>query len=93
MSAITVMVPGFMAGDSGSFGRRISLLATGLGEMREALRSLDVLFAEKLWDPHGEVRKNVVVVWNGEIVPRKGYSGLMFRDGDEVEFLVQFAGG
>lgn len=39
------------------------------------------------------MRRNVIVVRNGELVPRTEHALLRFDDGDEIEFVLQFAGG
>jgi sulfur carrier protein ThiS len=92
-SEIQVSVPEFLVGGD-SFSRAGErLTAAGLAQLRVVLASSHESVAAKLWDENGAVRRNVLLVRNGEVVPRTGYDTLMFDDRDEIEFLVQFAGG
>ncbi|MCX4852725.1 MoaD/ThiS family protein [Streptomyces canus] len=90
---VQVIVPEFLIGAESFFRHGERLSVADLGQLRTVLSSSHSPTAAQLWDENGTVRRNVIVVRNGELVPRAEYGALSFDDGDEIEFLLQFAGG
>jgi molybdopterin converting factor small subunit len=77
------------------FGVRAALPAAG-ADLEEALTGLDAMspgLAASVLDDQGKVRKNVIVIVNGDTVSHKTPADVKLRDGDEVHVLPHVAGG
>ena len=69
------------------------MTARDMDELRTVFRSDYPLAAERLWDDDGRMRRNVIVVRNDELLPHRSCDSTTFTSGDQVVFLIQFAGG
>lgn len=71
----------------------LSVSARDMDELRTVFQSDYPLAAERLWDDEGRMRRNVIVVRNDELLPHRSCDSTTFTSGDQVVFLMQFAGG
>ncbi|MFF7074403.1 MoaD/ThiS family protein [Streptomyces pseudovenezuelae] len=90
---VHVVIPEFLFGGHLLSGNGEPVNAADLEQLRTLLNLRHSPAAARLWDESGTVRRNVIVVRNGELVPRTEHALLRFDDGDEIEFVLQFAGG
>jgi sulfur carrier protein ThiS len=74
-------------------GRTLYVPAVSLSELVRYFRSQHPRAAERIFTDSGELRKNVIVVLNDELVPRGELPEVAFSDTDEIALMMQFAGG
>jgi molybdopterin converting factor small subunit len=95
---LQVILPDFIAdllpSDAETRGcGKVEADAENLAGLHESFQSRFPEIAEKLWDGDGQVRKNVILVLNDELLQRSDYDSTAFRNGDELNIILQFAGG
>lgn len=93
-----VVLPSFLRGlakasSEGSSRSEIDVEASCLDSLRDALRHAEPEIADRCWAGTGEIRRDMVLVLNEELVPKSSYGRLRLETTDELRILMQFAGG
>lgn len=71
----------------------ISIQADDMGSVRQHfVRDFPAALPE-LFDESGELKRNVLVVHNDELIPRERVAEVKFAEDDTLTLLLQFAGG
>jgi sulfur carrier protein ThiS len=74
-------------------GSKLRIEGVCLKDVFQFLRTQHPRAVGRIFTDDGDVRKNVIVVVNDELVPRSDVSKLMLADLDELALIMQFAGG
>jgi hypothetical protein len=91
-----VILPAFVADklspSADRKGSRLHVDGSSVDDVFRYLMHHHAVACERIFTASGEVRRNVVVAVNDELVSRTG-SPVPLNENDEVCLLVQFAGG
>lgn len=71
----------------------IDVEAACLDSLRDALRHAQPEIANRCWAETGELRRDMVLVLNEELVPKSSHDDIKMQPSDTLRILMQFAGG
>ena len=71
----------------------IFMNASNLEELHTEFRNKYPALLNKIWNEQGEIRKNLLLVVNDNLINKIEYNILKFPDHTKLEIMTQFAGG
>jgi hypothetical protein len=97
---VSIKVPSYMIGnedhiDSQDLSYGIIALECGTSIeilIKKAMSLAPVAFRE-LFDTNGDIKKNIVIVYNNELIGKDMIGSIKTKENDEIELMIQFAGG
>ncbi len=67
--------------------------ATNLDELKQQFDEKYPQLVEKIWTDQGEIKKDIMLVVNNNLINKSEYDILKFPDHTTLEIMTQFAGG
>lgn len=89
---ITVILPQFLTSLAKN-QQELRVEATNFAEFKNYLDSSFPTLKEKLWEADGNAKRNVLFVLNDNLVKFEDYEATQFKQDDELNIILQFAGG
>ncbi|MGN7415044.1 MULTISPECIES: MoaD/ThiS family protein [unclassified Paenibacillus] len=89
---ITVILPQFLTSLARN-QQEIQVEVTDLAELKNYLASSFPALKEKLWESNGTTKRNVLFVLNDNLIKFEDYKVIQFKQDDELNIILQFAGG